>query len=89
MPVQIHMKEIKLSVPDDALAALKMNSDQLAAAIKLAASMKLFELGRLSSGAAAKLAGIPRLVFLSKLADYGIQTFRLTREEFDTETRLA
>ncbi len=28
------------------------------------------ELGRLSSGAAAALAGIPRIVFLMKLADY-------------------
>ena len=83
------MKEIRLSVPDDALAALKMNSEQLAAEIKLAASMKLYELGRLSSGAAAKLAGVPRVVFLSKLADYGIDTFRLTPEDFEAETRLA
>jgi len=45
--------------------------------------------GRLSSGAAAKLAGIPRVVFLGKIGDYGVDTFRLTEEEIERETRLA
>ncbi|HRW83174.1 MAG TPA: UPF0175 family protein [Methanothrix sp.] len=44
-------------------------------------------MGRLSSGAAAMLAGIPRTPFLSKLADYGIDTFDLTEEELKRETR--
>ena len=39
--------------------------------------MKTYEMGRLSSGAAARLAGIPRVVFFAHLADYGIDTFRL------------
>jgi predicted HTH domain antitoxin len=43
--------------------------------------MKLYELGRLSSSEAAALAGVPRVVFLSKLADYGVPTFKLTAEE--------
>jgi hypothetical protein len=38
-------------------------------------------LGKLSSGSAANLAGIPRVVFLSKLADYGVDTFRLKEAE--------
>ena len=50
--------------------------------------MKLYELGRLSSGAAAELAGIPRVLFLTKLADYGVDTFRLTRQELEQETPL-
>ena len=49
--------------------------------IRLAAAIKLYELGRMSSGAAAKLAGTPRVVLLSKLADYGVDTFRITEEE--------
>ena len=54
-----------------------------------AATVKLYEVGRLSSGAAAKLAGVPRAVFLTKFADYGVDTFRLTEEQFARETRLA
>jgi len=45
-------------------------------------------MGRLSSGAAAPLAGIPRTLFLSKLADYGIDAFDLTEEELKREARL-
>jgi predicted HTH domain antitoxin len=57
--------------------------------LRLAAAVKLYELGRLSSGAAATLAGIPRVVFLTKLADYGVETFRLTQQDLEQETPLA
>jgi predicted HTH domain antitoxin len=83
------MSEITLSIPDEALVALKVKPEQLAAELRLAAAVKLYELGRISSGAAAKLAGIPRTMFLTKLADYGVDTFRLTEEELGQESRLA
>ena len=47
-----------------------------------------FSCRHLSSGAAAKLAGIPRVVFLSKLADYGVDTFRLSPHDLAQETSL-
>jgi Uncharacterised protein family (UPF0175) len=56
--------------------------------VRMAAATKLFELGKLSSGAAARLAGVPRAVFLTRLATYGVDTFRLTEEDFRKETRL-
>ena len=75
------MFDLKLSLPDEALVALKRTPSEMAEEIRLAAAMKLYELGRLSSGAAAALAGVPRVVFLAKLADYGISTFKMTAEE--------
>ncbi len=81
--------QLILDVPDDSLLSLKLSYEAAAAEIRLAASMKLYELGRLSSGAAARLAGIPRVLFLSKLADYGIDTFRLTDDELERQTSLA
>ena len=83
------MSEITLSIPNETLLALKVNPDQLGAELRLAAAVKLYELGRMSSGAAAKLAGVPRTVFLMRLADYGVDTFKLSEEELRQETRLA
>ena len=67
---------------------MKTGPEQLGQELRLAAAMKLYELGRLSSGAAAELAGIPRVLFLTTLADYGVDTFRLTRQELEQETPL-
>ena len=83
------MSQLILDVPDDSLLSLKLSDEAAAAEIRLAASMKLNELGRLSSGAAARLAGTPRTLFLSKLADYGVDTFRLTDDELERQTSLA
>jgi len=83
------MSQIILSIPDETLLALRLTPEQLGAELRLAAAIKMYELGRLSSGAATRLAGIPRVVFLTKLADYGVDTFRLTQEQLEREIRLA
>ncbi len=83
------MSRITMEIPDETLLALKISEGQAEEALRMAAAVKLFELGRLSSGAAAHLAGIPRVVFLSRLADYGVDTFRLSAEDLHKEARLA
>jgi predicted HTH domain antitoxin len=83
------MSQIILNVPDEALRALRVSPDQLAAELRLAAAVKLYELGRLSSGAAANLAGVPRTLFLVKLTDDGVDTFRLSQTDIEHEARLA
>lgn len=83
------MSQIVLDIPDEALFSLGVSPGDAGQALRMAAAAKLFELGRLSSGAAARLAGVPRTVFLSRLYDYGVDTFCLTEADLEAETRLA
>ena len=75
------MSQVTLSIPDELLLALKATPDEFASRLRFAASVKLYEMGQLSSGAAAQLAGVPKPHFLSRLAEYGVDTFDLTEEE--------
>ncbi len=48
---------------------------------KMAMAVKLFEMKRLSSGVAAKLAGVDRVTFLLNLHRYGVAMIDLDDED--------
>ena len=74
-------RTLTIEYGDEVLLALGVSPEQFNEEAKLLVAVKLCELGRLSTGAAARLAGISKPLFLSKLADYGVDTFRLSEEE--------
>jgi predicted HTH domain antitoxin len=82
------MCEIAMTIPDESLAALAESPEKAGAELRMLAAVKLFELKKLSSGAAARLAGISRVAFLERLAEYGVPFFDMSEEEFQQETRL-
>lgn len=83
------MTIISFELPDDAVLSMHVPVAEVSDQLRMAAAVKLYELGRLSSGAAARLAGVPRIAFLAKLGDYGVDTFRLTEEELLADVRNA
>jgi predicted HTH domain antitoxin len=82
------MTKVMMDLPEKASLALKVPEEALGEELLLAAAVKLYELGRLSSGAAAELAGVPKPLFLAKLADYGVCTFDLKKAELQRELTL-
>ncbi len=83
------MSSITLSISDETLDALDLDASDAESALRLAAAMKLFELGRLSSGAAAELAGVPKPVFLSRLGEYSVAAFSSTPEDLRDDLEFA
>jgi predicted HTH domain antitoxin len=67
---------IRLEVPDEILRSLDMAPATFAREVMTLAAVKLFELGKLSSGGAARLAGIERGEFLLALGVYQVAPFQ-------------
>lgn len=89
-PWQEYLKMVgRLNIPDETLLALKLSPDGAEHEVLLVAAVKLYEMGRLSGGAAAQLAGLPKPVFMAKLADYGVPVFRLSDDEIARDAKNA
>ena len=83
------MKTVQIELPDEILLSLKETPDELSCEIRIAAAVKLYELGKLSSGRAAELAGLSRVGFLQILGSYRVSTFNLTLEEIEKDMKNA
>jgi len=68
-------RQIVLNVPEAVLLAEKTDEITFARELRILAAVKLYELGRLSSGRAAELAGMPRVEFLLTLGRYKVFPF--------------
>ncbi|HSS47913.1 MAG TPA: UPF0175 family protein [Thermoanaerobaculia bacterium] len=76
-------RQVLIEVPESVLLAEKTDEAAFARELRMLAAVKLYELGRLSSGRAAELAGLPRVEFLLNLGRYRV--FPLEAELQDLE----
>ncbi len=74
---------------DDVLPAFGWTPEELREEAQIFVAVELHEMGRLSTGATAGLAKAPSLLFLYKLADYGVDSFDLSEEELQRDVASA
>ncbi len=72
--------EIKLKYPRGFELAVHRTKEELEADIRLMAALKMFELGKVSSGKAAELAGMSRVAFLETCGRYKVSVFNYPPE---------
>lgn len=83
------MPTITIECPEEVLISLKDTPESFGRNITLAAAMKYYELGRLSSGRAAELAGIPRVEFLRRAGEFKVPAWDLSEAELEEDLRNA
>lgn len=83
------MTQLTLTVPSDLPLLLKMSDDDFAREMQMLLAVKLFDMGKLTSGKAAELAGISRVLFLHLLERYGVASVNLDAKEAKHEVEAA
>jgi predicted HTH domain antitoxin len=69
------MKQLNISLPQDLAWLLKMEDAEFEREFKLLALVKLYELGKISSGVAARTLDMSRVEFLHTLGHYKVSIF--------------
>ncbi len=81
------MTQLTLEMPESAFAALHQTPKDFTQEMRVAAAVKWYELGRLSQGRAAEIAGLTRAGFIDALSSYKVSPFQYTAEELAEELR--
>jgi predicted HTH domain antitoxin len=79
------MKTLEISYPEDLPEAMGESPEAFEREIIFLVAAKLYELGRISSGRAAEMAGMSRVEFMEQLGRYRISIFNYPPEELERE----
>lgn len=81
------MQTISVEIPTTTFAALGESPDEFVNEMRIAAAVKWYELGRLSQGKAAEVAGLTRSAFIDALSRFKVSPIQITPEELIRELK--
>jgi predicted HTH domain antitoxin len=79
------MKTLQIHMPDDLDLSTNSTSEELETLARVTFAVRLFALGKVTSGQAAEIAELPRRRFLLELADHGVPVVSWDTEELEAE----
>jgi len=79
------IEELKIRYPKGFEQAVHMTKEEMEQHLRLMAALKMFELGKISSGKAAELAGMSRAEFFEACGRYRVSIFNYSNEEIEEE----
>ena len=79
------MRTLTIAYPEAIPAVINLTPESFEKEARLAMAMKLYEMGHLTSGQAADLAGIPRVTFLLSCQRFGKYSVMWDQAELEAE----
>jgi len=79
------MQTVSLEIPTTTFASLGESPDEFVNEMRIAAAVKWYELGRLSQGKAAEVAGLTRVAFIEALSRFKVSPIQISAEEMTKE----
>jgi predicted HTH domain antitoxin len=81
----MNTENLQIKYPVGFENAVEMTRDEMEQHIRLMAALKMFELGKVSAGKAAELAGMSRLDFFETCTRYRVSIFNYPAKELAAE----
>jgi predicted HTH domain antitoxin len=72
---------LTIDMDDEVLLGMNKSPEEMAREIRLAAAVKWYELGTISQGKAAQMAGLSRAEFITALSRFGVSPMQETADE--------
>ena len=66
------MKTVSMQLPETVFSALRKTLDEFVKEMRIAAAIKWYELGEVSQGKAAEMAGLTRAEFINALSRFKV-----------------
>jgi len=79
------MNSLIIPYPEELLWSLQQEPEEFASQARILLAVKLYETGKLSTGLAAQVAGIPRTAFFYLLGQHGLSPFGETPDELEND----